>query len=533
MVGDFTLPPSGSVKVEFLPAPPPLAKHETLRAAASAPWDLKVELCGLRARVVSPSEGEPLLSGQSVSLRAVLLEANGQVPLASPPPAVQLSFTVQVDGEAAVTVPADASLAASWMPPASSSPRAVSLSASGRAGDRIVCPAGEVHATASDVGLGFDTSGLPATCYVGLPCRGTVRLLRPPPGPARQRVDELLADTATQVSSVHLGQVLASGPPRADDAYEIAAVYEEVKNASWSLEIHTPRGDFAMPAHEVRVRLPLKLVLPAELDFGTLAAGTEVLRTCRKLDFGQSQAAEEHRWEMVAEGLAGCTSRPVLAYRNAAGQPDLRPFVPKLVVEALDPRDRRLDVCLELPACAGDRAPDGAVLRVVPLTPEFASNAVAVRLRWQVKGRGFLGCHAPWLAPLAGGLLVVVVLLGLVRPARFPPAAVIQIAGSERGIRQASAILLRDCPGSGAGFFRDARLGLHGDGSLNGRTRGALASLHATRTDGVLLRSAGLVEIQDRRTLKWEPVAAQGRGCMPVPGALYRAGGNYFKVDPG
>jgi hypothetical protein len=125
---------------------------------------------------------------------------------------------------------------------------------------------------------------------------------------------------------------------------------------------------------------------------------------------------------------------------------------------------------------------------------------------------------------------VGVLLAGFLRPARFPPGANIRVAGSERGIRQAAAILLVDCPGSRPGFFRDARLGLHGDGEVNGRIRTALLTLRASREAGVVLEGAGPLELQDRRTLKWEPVEDLARGHMPTSG-LYRAGGTFFKVE--
>ena len=80
----------------------------------------------------------------------------------------------------------------------------------------------EVIATVSDLGLGFDASELPRTCYVGLPCKGTVRLIRPAPGTSRQQVDALLADPKVEAHMVDTGEVRYSGPPRSDDQYEFA-----------------------------------------------------------------------------------------------------------------------------------------------------------------------------------------------------------------------------------------------------------------------------------------------------------------------
>ncbi len=238
----FSLPPSSSLRIEFVPMAPPLAQNEQLRAAASEAQSLKVEVCSYRARVVQPTVHEALVAGQSTLLSARLFDAAGQVPVTSPPAGLSLAFTVQVEGEKPGTIPADGSLSAAWTPPASPKPREVRISAGGRAGDRVVCPTEEVTATVSDLGLGFDTSELPRTCYAGLPCRGTVRLLRPAPGTGRQQVDALLADPKVEARMVDTGEVRYSGPPRPDDRYEFSVTYAEPQAASWSVVFQTPRG---------------------------------------------------------------------------------------------------------------------------------------------------------------------------------------------------------------------------------------------------------------------------------------------------
>jgi hypothetical protein len=148
-----------------------------------------------------------------------------------------------------------------------------------------------------------------------------------------------------------------------------------------------------------------------------------------------------------------------------------------------------------------------------------------------VEGRNPLDCHGFWLLPTLGGLWAVVLLVGFTRPARFPPGAAVRIAGSERGIRQAASVLLRACPGSSPGFFRDARLGMQGDGNITRWVRGASVVLRAVQGGGVVLMGTGPVERQDRRTLKWEPVDDLASGHVPSMGALYRSGGTYFQVE--
>ena len=84
--------------------------------------------------------------------------------MASPPAGLSLEFTVQVEGEKPQVLRADSALSAPWTPPHPPSRARCGPSAGGRVGERVVCPAGEVSATVSDLGLGFDTSELPRTC---------------------------------------------------------------------------------------------------------------------------------------------------------------------------------------------------------------------------------------------------------------------------------------------------------------------------------------------------------------------------------
>src|SRR5690606_22806456 len=151
-------------------------------------------------------------------------------------------------------------------------------------------------------------------------------------------------------------------------------------------------------------RLPLRLKLPAELDFGTVQAGTPLTGACQRLDFSASQAAEEHRWQLFAQGLQGCQARPMLRFVNARGYTDTLPLEAGVDVAALDPTKRWMEICLDVPRCAGDVSPEGASLRVAPLTREFAPQTATLRLRWRVVERFPFACHAFWLLPTLGGL---------------------------------------------------------------------------------------------------------------------------------
>jgi hypothetical protein len=526
---EVELPSSDTTRITFTPAAPTLAPGEMLRAAASDPFALRVDLCAFRARVVGPAPGESLAAGQAIDLRAALFDGTGKTAV-TPPPDAAIEFTITPSGAASATVPG-AGLTARWTPPPSPKSRAVTISAGGHAGARMICPLAPVTVTVSDLGLGFDASGLPVQCYVGLRCAGEVRLVRPASGAARQKIDVLLGDAHTSVALLEDNRELSTAPARADDRVTFDRRYTVVGTVIWTVEVRGENGTIRMDSHEIRVRPALKLALPSDLDFGTVPAGTPWSEHCQKLDFSQSQAAEEHTWDVVFEPGTGCLAEPLLAYSTSTGQQTSRKLRPAAIVQAFDPHDRSLYICLDTPRCEGETPPAGIALKLTPRTPEFAAQSATVHLHWKVRGRPFYLCHAFWLGPLAGGLFGLFVLLGILRPARFPVAAAIRVAGSEKGTRTAAAIVLRECPGSSPGFYSDACLGLHDDGSVNGRTAGALVRLRAVRGGGVVLSGHGPVEVQDRRTRAWEPVDDLHRGHPPTTARLYRAGSTYFRVE--
>jgi len=538
---EFTLPASADVRIEFLPDPRALAKRERLTHEVSEPAALKVEVCGLLARVVDPSDGASLISGQAATLRAVLLSRDDLTPVEQDA-STQLAFTVKVQGKSPTSVPAGDDLSATWTPPPSTAPRRATIQASGESGGQVVCPArgdgGGVEVGFSDLGLSFDTEEMPETCYVGRPCTGTIRLILPAPGPARHQVDRLLADSETRVAILDGAVEHQVLPVRADNRYDIRFTYNNPRRAEVGLEIRRPAGVVAMAPHPIQVRLPLVLRLAPELDFGTVKAGAPVQEACgegeqaMKLDFSDSQAAEEHRWALSLVGVEGCESRPVIAYLNDRGVFDTRPISPENIVDALDPTARWINLCLDVPRCAGEISPDGAGLQVAPLTPEFANQVTTVGLRWEVEGRGWVECYLGRVAPFGAGLLLAALLLGWRAPHRFSSEATIQVAGSLRGLKRSPAVLLCECPGSSARLFRSARLGLHADGTVNGNLRHAPVQLRAT-AEGLALVASGPLDVQNRRTRKWEPVSDIVEGHFPTPGAIYRAGETLFKVDPG
>ena len=526
---DVVLPQADDLSVRFIPEAPQMNRGDTMTADASSSEGLTVDTCALRARVISPQPGEALASGQSVTLEAALFDRDNQVPVAATDATVR--FTVAVNGQPPTILTADSALTAQWTPPPADEPTTVEVFATGNRASNIICHADALTAQFSDLGLGFDTSGLPTTCYTGIPCEGEVVLQRPAPGVARQSVDQILSAATTRVVSSEAGREISNVAVRADDRYTIRQTFDTVRGATWKLEIQGPSGTITMPGHAVNVRPALEVKLPESLDLGIVPAGSSAEDHCVDLDFSASEAAEEHRWELLLTGAEDCRGEPVLA-TTLGSRVRTYSMTEPLTVEALDPDNPAMTVCLDAPRCSGEVAPDGVQLHVRPLTPVFADQARAVRLTWQVTGRAWWRCHLWWMLPVAGTMFLLWLIRGFIVPARFPPDATVKVAGSEKNLKRIPSVPLRDCPGSGAGFYRDARLGVHISGDVNGQTRNAAVTLQAVRGGSVVLKGGGQVQVKTRNG-KWEPVEDLGTGHLPGS-AVYRIGESlYFKVDAG
>lgn len=516
---DVVLPDTDGLDVMFRPAKKGLAKGVTLAAPRSDPLSLKVDACAYRSAVVEPVAGSALVVDQQATFRAAFTRDGAPASPSSP----TLTYTLSRSGAPDVVLQSGPDGSASWTPDASWRDARVSIRVGGRSEGLQVCPAGSVSVHVSELGLGLDVQGLPERCYAGVPCTGVATLIRPAD---QARVDALLSDPGTTVALYSGPDELAVLPVSADDRYRFETTYAEVQKAVWRVEVRGPRGTVSLPMHELAVRLPLKLRLPDVLDFGVVPAGTGFTEACAGLDFAKSQAAQEHRWEVVATGLEGCQSTPVLAFANLFGFADHVPLSVSATVEALDPRRPVLDVCLEVPRCAADASGATTALVVRPLTPEFADQERRVALRWTVEGRGWLDCHGWWLWPLLALIGTVGGVAGFVLPHRFPGHVAVRVASSVAALKRASAVGLVGLPGSGSGWYRHAALGIHRSGEISRDVRHAAVVIAAT-AGGVELRGGG-VEERDRRTGRWKAVETP---LEPSASAVYRVGEVVFRVE--
>ena len=374
--------------------------------------------------------------------------------------------------------------------------------------------------------VGFDLRGLPDLCFEGMDCAGEVELLAPADAATAQLLDSTLTDPGAVVWLDDGGERVpldSAGGRR----FQVSRRYSTAQDREWTVVVELPgRGSFRSPLHTLRVATPLQLLTPSSLDFGSVSAGTATLRDdhCLDLDLSASRGLEEQLFNLELDHPSGdCLASPVIV---SSGRRSDRPMRLPLVGYVLSPRER---LCLEVPACAGEVAPDDVALRIVPVAAMWADQEARVDLQWQVVGRSWLACNAWWLTIVVAVLLMVWIAMGFIRPARLPAEVAVRIAGSERGLRRTAAIPLRECRGSSAGFYRDACLGIHNDGAVNGRVRGALVRLRACRTRTVVI--LGNVEMLDRRKRRWVEPDDLASGHLPSPSAAYRAGEVYFRFE--
>ncbi len=367
---------------------------------------------------------------------------------------------------------------------------------------------------------------LPTECVGGRPCEVVAHPTLPAGEESQARLEALLADPETRLW-IDDGESRTPMERRADGSFAGAFETEPGEQRSVGVVIELPDGrTFRTDPHTVEVPDPPELVLPDEIVFAPVRAGTPTLSPdhCTAVDLSRSRNVEGRafRVEVVAGG--GCEAEP----RHRVVDPDGDRAV-SLPLQGFE-LPPSLELCLQVPACAGEEAPEGTVLRITPAIPEYADLAAEAPLRWTVERRNWLVCNLWWILLICGALFLLWLIYGFIRPARFPRDATIQVAGSERGLRRAAEEPLVEQRGSSPGFYRDARLGIHGDGSVNGRVRGAMVKIRIRR-DNVLRVEGGSLEVLDRRKRRWVTPDDVGTGHELLPGTTCRAGDVYFKLQ--
>ena len=518
------LPPSASsVSITFEPDPVAMDPGESLTSPRSASQTLQVATCPYRVTVAQPGTGVSAKVGAPLTL-VPKVTATGQ---GGVPSNLQLTWTIVPADGTTIKLQSDAKAQATWNVPANLSDQNVSISVGGKADGQLACSAGERQLPISELGLGWKTEELPVNCSVDQVCKGSASLVLPDEPKARAAVEALLKDPGTKIAII-TGSERKLVSPTPDGKYAFATTPTAEGSTWFQLEVIGPSGKpLAVDPYAVNVTPGLKLKLAPEIDFGTVAIGTPWHQVCKPLDYSGSISWETHSWKLEVQGAEGCAGEPVLMYANAWGQPSKASLLSAVETDPHDPMRPIHDICLNTWGCSGETSPDVKLI-VTPLDPKFADQVATVKLKWVVDGKSWLWCWGWILVPIPFVIGFLLIVYGWFMPYRFPPHAAIRIASKPADLKRNAAITLRDLPGSGSGWYRHAKLGLHSSGEVNKAVSGAVVVLRAGKRD-VLLDPSVPLEARDRRTGKYEPV--QPLPHAAVPNTIYRAGPVYFRVE--
>lgn len=258
---------------------------------------------------------------------------------------------------------------------------------------------------------------------------------------------------------------------------------------------------------------------PQALDFGVWRGERGATRRCQVIDLSRSTNADRVPLTCTPKGSVEggtLTCAPVPGSEadlggGRKGQP------------------LRYEVCFEARGCCQDLAPADLGATFQGAHAHYAAASVTVPARARVEATGWLRCWWPWLAAAAGLLFALWLVMGFVRPHDFDPATCVYVAGSEAGLRRASAQVLRELPGGLRGFYRSARMCLTAGGDFTRTPRAATVALEAGPAGTTRFLTAGGLEKKVQRTGRWEPVPPEELAAGFTPHVVYRVGNLYLK----
>lgn len=252
--------------------------------------------------------------------------------------------------------------------------------------------------------------------------------------------------------------------------------------------------------------IPLTLVV-APIDLGSWTGGREPTKRCTDLDLAGSVNADKVPLEALAKGLAK-------GYRLDAPTP--------LVV-----KDGKARVCIVAPGCC--TASTAATLTLRGVDEHYHPGAIEAPIAYRVRKTPFLTCYWPYVAGAIGAIILLVVIIGLVKPRDFDKEEVIRLAKTEQALARAGGRRLRDLPGGKRGFYRNARVAFDGGGNAVRGTGGASFILRAAKGDPIVEIRGGLEE-KDPRTRKLVPVDTAKGPVYLRRNIVYRSGEFFFRL---
>lgn len=302
------------------------------------------------------------------------------------------------------------------------------------------------------------------------------------------------------------------------------------------LRARTPSGVREGPVVALKIHANVKLKVAVDkLDFGPVAGGCSLQQHCKVIDLGPSQ--------QLRGGQKLAVSRPALQPGGAPGWAELlvhvrsggvgQPLIPiahgapaALVDYAAD---KTLEVCYSAPKCrpVPDKPAEALLVQPVGKGLIEADRAAHVVLLATVAANPMWECYLPWILAVLGAIVALFVALGILKPHKFPPSAMLFVGAQESQLARDSGRPLYSAPGGRKGFYRSAACTFDPSGMTVRRGAGGVLVLHAVGKD-IALDARTEVEVKERQ--RWRVLPATDR--ILQRGVVHRVGkAFFFRID--
>lgn len=279
------------------------------------------------------------------------------------------------------------------------------------------------------------------------------------------------------------------------------------------------------------VRLKAK---DAKIDFGAVPGGCAVQQFCKPVDFSASQ--------QLRGGQKLAISRPAAQPGGGAGWPGLLVHVRSGAAGPLYPvghgtppilvdyaADQPLEVCYAAPRCQPVPDKTDELLLIQPSGKGLVETdrAAQILLSAAVAATPIWLCYLPWLAGLIALIVAIFIIVGVVKPHKFPQSAMLFVGSQENQLARDGGRPLYSAPGGRRGFYRSATCTFDASGMTVRKGTGGALVLHA---DGNEIRVEQRTTLEVKERQRWRVVPPEEKVLQR--GSIHRVGKTfYFRID--
>ncbi len=407
---------------------------------------------------------------------------------------------------------------------------AVVLTAALAAADSPPVGARSIEPEHLEEGWNLPAPPLPAEVLEGTAFQRTVRI---------RRSDGQLASEAWLKAQLQALEVVADG--RATPCEKSGAEFR----CSWTaptagkvqvtLRARTATGVREGPPLAVTVHANVRLKVSADMvDYGAVTGGCGLQQHCKPIDFTGSQQLRGGQKLAVSRPTAQPDGNPgwpeLLVHVRAGPGSPLVPIAhgaPAVLVDYA--ADKPLEVCFAAPRCAPVPAKPATALLLQPIGKGLveADRAAKVVLLAAVTGNPLWQCYLPWILAIAGVVLALFIAVGVLKPHKFPPSAMLFVGAQEAQLARDGGRPLYSAPGGRRGFYRSATCTFDGSGMTVRKGAGGAVVLHAEGRD-IRIEQRTQVEVKERQ--RWRVLPPEEK--ILQRGVVHRVGKAFhFRVD--